>query len=227
MYTSNDMCGRYSLTTDIVELASRFGFQNKLSSPARFNIAPTQESLTVISVDSLRHAEYMTWGLIPNWTVGTPTNNRIINARAETISVSPVFREAFVIRRCLILADGFYEWYKVGKNSVPMRFILKSGKPFAFAGLWQEFKSHENTLMKSCTIITTSANEIVEPTHNRMPVILTNESENLWLHSGCSVKDILAELLVPYSADEMDAYEVSKLVNSPRNDTPDVISRVF
>ena len=221
------MCGRYSLATDIVELANRFGFQDQIHSPTRFNIAPTQESLTVISTGSLRHAEYMTWGFIPSWTKNTPTNNRIVNARAETISVSPVFRKAYEKRRCLILADGFYEWYKVGKNSMPVRFILKSGKPFAFAGLWQTFKSPENTIMKSCTIITTTANEIIEPIHNRMPVILTHKSENLWLHSRRGETDILSELLVPYSAAEMDAYEVSDLVNSPRNDTPDVISRVF
>ena len=220
------MCGRFSLATDIEQLAIRFSFGGGgTARQPRFNIAPTQEVLTVIKDGSVNHVQSMKWGLIPFWAKDSSVANRMINARAETIEARPMFRRSFEGRRCLVLADGFYEWMKVGKSRVPMRVILKSGKPFAFAGLWETWKSPEDVLVHSCTIITTTPNAVMEPIHNRMPVILPREAESLWLDTGQSQTSVLKTLLVPYSAIDMEAYEVSALVNSPGNDTPDVIAR--
>ena len=220
------MCGRYSLATDIEALEDRFAFQGEgLPRQARFNIAPTQEVLTVTRDGSLNRAQSMKWGLIPFWAKDSSIGNRMINARAETIETKPVFRQALEKRRCLVLADGYYEWRRVGKGRVPMRVILKSGEPFAFAGLWETWKSPEAVLVHSCTIITTTPNAVMEPIHNRMPVILPREAESLWLDTRPSQTSALKALLVPYSATDMEAYEVSGLVNFPSNDTLDVIAR--
>ena len=220
------MCGRYSLATEIEALAERFSFENgELPRQARFNIAPTQGVLAVTRGDSMNHARSMKWGLIPSWAKDSSIGNRMINARAETIETKPIFRQAFERRRCLVLADGFYEWMKVGKSRIPMRVILKSGEPFAFAGLWETWKSPEDVLIHSCTIITTTPNAVMEPIHNRMPVILPREAEGLWLDTGQSQTSALKALLVPYPAADMEVYEVSTLVNSPVNDTPDVMAR--
>lgn len=226
------MCGRYSLVTEIEELAERFGFEvGGLPRQARFNIAPTQEVLTVtptVTKDgSTNHVQSMKWGLIPSWAKDPSMGNRMTNARAETIGERPMFRQAFQRRRCLVLADGFYEWMKMGKSRVPIRVILKSGEPFAFAGLWDTWRSPEAVLVHSCTIITTTPNAVMEPIHNRMPVILPREAENLWLNTDQAKAGALNALLVPYPATDMEVYEVSGLVNSPGNDTPDVIARVF
>ena len=220
------MCGRYSLATDIEELANRFSFEGGgPSRQARFNIAPTQEVLTVTQGNSVNHARSMKWGLIPFWAKDSSIANRMINARAETIETKPMFRQAFERRRCLVLADSFYEWMKMGKSRIPMRVILKSGEPFAFAGLWETWKSPEGVLVHSCTIITTTPNVVMEPIHNRMPVILPRKDESLWLDTGQSKTSALKALLVPYSAAYMEAYAVSTLVNSPSIDTPDIIAR--
>ena len=167
----------------------------------------------------------MKWGLIPFWAKDLSIGNRMINARAETVAENRVFRQAFEKRRCLVIADGFYEWMRVGKGKLPMRIILKSGEPFGLAGLWETWKSPKGESVQSCTIITTTPNEVMAPIHNRMPVILTREAEGIWLDPEQSDKNILQELLAPYEAEAMEAYEVSPLVNSPHNDTPDLIAR--
>ncbi|MFH1560246.1 MAG: SOS response-associated peptidase [Chloroflexota bacterium] len=221
------MCGRYSLAIDMEDLENRFTFEGEgLPRQARFNIAPTQGVLTVTNDGSRNHAQFMKWGLIPFWAKDPSIGNRMINARAETVEGRPMFRQAFQKHRCLVLADGFYEWMKVGKGRVPMRIILKSGEPFGFAGLWETWNSPEGVLVHSCTIITTTANAVMEPIHNRMPAILPREAENLWLAPGEPRASELKELLVPYSASDMEAYQVSALVNSPGNDMPDVMARV-
>ena len=150
----------------------------------------------------------------------------MINARAETVAEKPSFKQAFQSQRCLVIADGFYEWRKHGKVKIPMRVILKTGEPFGFAGLWESWKSPEGELIHSCTIITTTPNAVMEPIHNRMPVILSKDKEAKWLDVSPSDAGELRELLSPYPADEMDAYEVSTLVNSPKNDMPDVMARM-
>ena len=151
----------------------------------------------------------------------------MINARAETVVEKPSFRQAFQKRRCLVLADGFYEWMKVGKSRVPMRIVLNFGEPFGFAGLWESWKAADGQIVKSCTIITTRPNAVMEPIHNRMPVILPREGEPVWLDQNLDDMAQLRELLVPYSASEMEAYEVSPLVNSPGNEVPECIARIW
>ena len=224
------MCGRYSLVADMSELALRFDFEGGGETrPPRFNIAPTQEVLAVTrdSGDSRNAARAMRWGLIPFWAKDPSIGNRMINARAETVDTSPAFRRAFERRRCLVVADGFYEWLKVGKERVPMRVSLSSGEPFAFAGLWETWRSPDGEPLASCTIITTTPNAVMEPVHNRMPVILPRNAEGVWLDtSGARSAAELKELLAPYVGPGLEVYEVSKLVNSPRNDTPEVLARV-
>ena len=224
------MCGRYSLVADMSELALRFDFEGGGETrPPRFNIAPTQEVLAVTrdSGDSRNAARAMRWGLIPFWAKDPSIGNRMINARAETVDTSPAFRRAFERRRCLVVADGFYEWLKVGKERVPMRVSLSSGEPFAFAGLWETWRSPDGQPVASCTIITTTPNAVMEPVHNRMPVILPRNAEGVWLDtSGARSAAELKELLAPYVGPGLEVYEVSKLVNSPRNDTPEILARV-
>ena len=220
------MCGRYSLATDVEGLADRFDFRpTELTFLPRFNIAPTQQVVTVINDGPENQAQLMKWGLIPFWAKDPSIGNRMINARAETVAEKPAFRQSFQKRRCLVIADGFYEWRTVGKTKVPMRIILKSGETFGFAGLWETWKSPEGESVQSCSIITTSPNEMMEPIHNRMPVILPREAESVWLDTERVDPSTLHQLLLPYTAEAMEAYEVSQLVNSPKNDTPDVLVR--
>ena len=148
----------------------------------------------------------------------------MINARAETVAEKPSFRRALVRRRCLVLSDGFFEWRKHGGKKTPVRVVLKSGEPFAFAGLWETWRPRGGEAIRSCTIITTEPNSFMEPIHNRMPVILSRDAESAWLDRGIEDADLLAGLLAPYPSEEMAAYQVSTLVNSPRNDLPDCIA---
>ena len=222
------MCGRYSLKADIAQLAMRFEFaaDDAKHEPA-YNIAPTQQVLTVTN-DGKRRAGYMRWGLIPFWAKDAKIGYRMINARGETVAEKPSFRTALRKRRCLILADGFYEWQKLGgKQKRPMRITLKSGEPFAFAGLWETWKDPEGETVKSCTIITTSANDYLRPIHDRMPVILPSEMESFWLDKEIDDPIALTSAIAPYPDDEMDAFEVSPLVNNTRNKVPEVMSPVL
>ena len=224
------MCGRYSLVTDASELALRFDFEGDGEPrPPRFNIAPTQEVLAVTrnEGDARNVARPMRWGLIPFWAKDRSIGNRMINARAETLDTSRVFRRPFQRRRCLVLADGFYEWLRVGGARIPWRIALRSGEPFAFAGLWESWRSPEGETVQSCTIITTEANAVMERIHSRMPVILPRHAEDLWLDASGEVPSVRRkELLAPYAGDDLEVYEVSSLVNSARNDTPEVMARV-
>lgn len=221
------MCGRYSLKADIVQLAMRFEFavDEVVHEPAS-NIAPTQQVLTVTN-DGERRAEHMRWGLIPFWAKDAKIGYRMINARGETVAEKPSFRTALRKRRCLILADGFYEWQKLGgKQKRPMRIVLKSGEPFAFAGLWDTWQDPKGELVKSCTIITTSANEFLSPIHERMPVILPQEQESFWLDKEVEDPLALSSVIVSYPDEGMDAFEVSTLVNNTRNKGPEVMAPV-
>ena len=223
------MCGRYSLVMDLSALAQRFEFDDaELSAEPAYNIAPTQQALTVREEGGGRTASFMRWGLIPSWAKDMSIGARMINARAETVADKPAFRTALRRRRCLVLADGFYEWQRVpgSKAKRPMRITLRTGEPFAFAGLWEEWRDPEGTIISSCTIITTTPNELLAPIHDRMPVILSRDVEPLWLDSSVGEPGLLANVLRPYPADAMDAYEVSPLVNSAANDTPEVLARV-
>lgn len=221
------MCGRFSLIANIRELEERFGFTAEgFDLGPSFNVAPTQSVITVRAHEVNRVATPMRWGLVPSWAKDISIGNKMINARAETVSERPSFRAAFKRRRCLVLADGFYEWQKVGKSKVPMRIGLKSGEPFAFAGLWEVWKSPDGEDILSCTIITTNANEFMQSIHERMPVILPPDAEEAWTDPEFDDSDGLQALLKPYDPEVMTAYEVSTLVNSPRNNAPEVIEPV-
>ena len=220
------MCGRYSLIADLGDLARRFEFDGDWDAfDKRHNIAPTQEVLTVVGGEK-RRGGFMRWGLIPHWAKTASIGSRMINARAETVAERPAFRDALRRRRCLVLADGFYEWQKVAGGKRPMRITLKSGEPFAFAGLWAVWRDPQGNRIPSCTIITTEANDLLRPIHDRMPVILPRDLEDLWLDASVDDPGALSSLLAPYQDGTMDAYEVSTLVNSAANDGPEVIAMV-
>lgn len=226
VHHGGEMCGRYSLTADAEELARRFEFASDWRDLVpRYNIAPTQQVLAVVGGDD-RRAGLMRWGLIPHWAKERKSGRPLINARAETVAERPAFRAAFRRRRCLVLADGFYEWQQTGGGKRPMRIVLESGEPFAFAGLWSVWTDPEGRRIPSCAIITTEANELVRPIHERMPVILPADAEAFWLDAEVDDPGALGSLLTPYPIEEMDVYEVSSLVNSAANDGPEVIARL-
>ena len=162
-------------------------------------------------------------GLIPSWSKSPSVGNRLINARAETVGERHSFRTALIRRRCLVLADGFYEWQRAGNAKRPIRIVMVSREPFAFAGLWDAWRDPHGDIVRSCTIITTEASDLLRPINNRMPVILPRDMESFWLDPDVEDPSDLSSLLVPYSGEEMEAYEVSSLVNRPGNDGPDVV----
>ena len=220
------MCGRFTLTSDLDRLTEHFAFRaTNLSYTPRYNIAPSQPVLTLIDAQE-RRAGFLRWGLVPSWAKDPSIGDRMINARAETVAEKPSFRRALQKRRCLVLTDGFYEWRKEGKKKTPLFIALKSQEPFGFAGLWETWKSSTGEVMHSCTIITTTPNTLMESIHNRMPVILPRAAEEAWLDRTIEDPQSLLRLLAPYPAEEMVAYPVSQLVNSPRNDTPACIEPV-
>ena len=217
------MCGRYSLIADIQELARQFEFDGTgFENSPRYNVAPTQAVLTVTNREG-RQGEYMRWGLIPSWAKDATIGNRMINARGETAAQKPSFSDALQRRRCLVLADGFYEWQKAGKGKRPMRIVLKSREPFAFAGLWETWRNPEGESLHSCTIITTEANDLLRPIHERMPVILPRELDEFWLDGDVTNPAALTDVLSPYPEELMEVYEVSPLVNKATNDGAELI----
>jgi putative SOS response-associated peptidase YedK len=214
------MCGRFTLTTPLGAVALRFGVRAGLEEAGyipRYNIAPTQ-TVIVIGDDGQRYLTRMRWGLIPSWAKDPAIGNRMINARAETVATKRAFRAALRKRRCLVVADGFYEWQKQGRTKQPFRIVLRSREPFGFAGLWESWLSPEGEEIKSCTIITTEANELLLPIHDRMPVILTREAEAAWLDPAIQEPTQLLPLLKPYPAEGMELYPVSTRVNNPAHD---------
>jgi putative SOS response-associated peptidase YedK len=201
------MCGRYSVAIDPEQLASFFNAALPATALApRYNAAPA-ENLPVLLNTGERRIEVLRWGLIPAWANDSTIGNKLINARAETVDQKPSFRDAFRKRRCLVLANGFYEWQKTPHGKVPMHIALKSGDPFAFAGLWESWKSPTGEILRTFTIITTTANDVVAPIHDRMPVILKRQDEALWLNNDA--QPAWRDLLVPYPAELMQAEPIS------------------
>ncbi|MBC8107027.1 MAG: SOS response-associated peptidase [Anaerolineae bacterium] len=217
------MCGRYTLIrlADFIDIFPWIHPPDE-SPPERFNIAPTQ-SIAVVSNNGKDKVEYFHWGLIPSWAKSASIGNRMINARAETLAEKPAFRTALKRRRCLIPVDGFYEWRKLadGKTKQPMYIRMRSKHPFAFAGLWETW--HDPTgaggEIPSCTIITTTPNTLMNSIHDRMPAIVRPEDYRRWLAPGERPAEELAPLLAPFPPEEMEAFPVSKLVNSPANES--------
>ncbi len=219
------MCGRFTLTVDPADLQAAYPeYTFPTQGRPRFNIAPTQPVLAVPN-DGKHSADYFTWGLIPVWAKDPSMGSRLINARAETLAEKPSFRGGYKYKRCLIFSDGFYEWKTLPdqKAKVPHFIRLKSGQPFAFAGLWDEWHAPDGSLIKSCTIITTEPNELMSSLHNRMPVILPRAAQAQWLETAPQKPEALQHLLAAYPTDEMTAYPVSTLVNSPANDRAELV----
>jgi putative SOS response-associated peptidase YedK len=217
------MCGRYTLTIDIKTVAEKFGVPASLDTSPRYNIAPTQEVVSVMR-NGASHLAWLRWGLIPSWAKDESIGSRMINARAETLTEKPSFKGLLRSKRCLIVADGFYEWKQENGSKIPMYMTLKSGEPFAFAGLWDLWKGPGGEHIRSCTIITTEPNDLVAPIHNRMPAILLPGAYADWLDPDMRDEQALSHWLAPYPAEEMAARPVSRLVNDPKRDSPELIA---
>jgi len=216
------MCGRYFVTTPGQVLGEQFSIVTPPELVPRYNIAPTQ-SVAIVRADTggARELAQVVWGLIPSWAKERAIGNKLINARGETLGDKPAFRDSYKRRRCLIPADGFYEWQKVAGGKQPWAVRSKSGEPFALAGLWSRWRDPESGAeIDSCTIVTTTPNELVATLHDRMPVIVPREAYALWLDPEVGERARLDPLLVPFDADAMTAYPVSRRVNSPANDDP-------
>jgi len=219
------MCGRFTLTVNPAELEDTF---NKFSFPAkfspRFNIAPTQPVLAIPN-DNKFTADFFVWGLIPMWAKDPSIGNRLINARGETLAEKPSFRGSYRHKRCLILADGYYEWKSVAgrKTKTPYFIHMHDRKPFALAGLWDHWESPDGSSLNTCTIITTAPNELMQSIHDRMPVILHPRDYDKWLDTAPQTPENLDQLLKPFPTEEMSAYPVSTLVNKVTNDRPELV----
>lgn len=217
------MCGRFVRYSSIQELIKEFGVSGpSFDLKSNYNIAPSQEIAIVIN-DSKKRLALCKWGFIPSWAKDPKIAYKMINARAESVAEKPSFKGAFKSKRILIAADGFYEWQKKGKTKNPVYIRVKSGKPFGFAGLFNIWTSPEGTKICTCTIITTDANSLLEPVHNRMPVIIGKGDQDQWLDPDNNDSEKLRKLLKPFSSEDMDYYGVSTLVNSPSHNSPDCI----
>ncbi len=219
------MCGRYTLfkldqfLKDFPNLDLPFDFQ------PHYNVAPTQVIPGIINRDPPR-LEFLHWGLVPSWAKDPSVGNKMINARAETLATKPAFKSALQRRRCLIPADGFYEWRKEGRGlKTPMYVHLRSGKPFGFAGLWERWHSPDGSVLASATIITTGPNELMKGIHDRMPAIIHVQDYARWLAAEEQDAASFSDLLRPYPAEEMEAFPVSSRVNKPTYDSPDCINK--
>jgi putative SOS response-associated peptidase YedK len=230
------MCGRFTLTQSGEAIAQFFNLAEVPKIEPRYNIAPTQPVPAILANPDdpeERQFKYFYWGLIPSWAKDPSMGARLINARAETVAEKPAFRTAFKRRRCLIIADGFYEWQQLGKVKQPHYFYVsdRNGaapdhrRPFALAGLWEHWESTEGDVIESCTILTTESNDLLRPIHERMPVILSQQDYNRWLDPNLQNPEQLRPLLHPYPPETMGSYPVNPKVNSPKYDTPDCIQR--
>lgn len=224
------MCGRYSLYADYRTLLERFGIEEtaveEADYSASYNIAPSQKVLAVVNDGAKNRLGLLKWGLVPPWAKDEKIGYKMINARAETVAEKPSFRQAFKKKRCIILADSFYEWRRTNEGKTPMLIKMKSGEPFAFAGLWESWKSPEGQVVNSCTILTTEANDLMGTIHDRMPVVLSKEGEGIWLDPKVQDPDELGKLLKPFDSKKMETYEVSDAVNSPKHNGPELIEKV-
>jgi len=222
------MCGRFTLNTSAQIIAEFFKLSEVPDMKPRYNIAPTQSvaTVTVSPQQMQRQFQFMRWGLIPSWAKDLKIGSKMINARSETVAEKPAFRSAIKHRRCLIVADGFYEWLPLLKHKQPYYFQAAEGEPFAFAGLWESWKSPEAEKIVSCSIITTAANETVQPVHDRMPVILPECAWEKWLDPAVNSAQEVLPLLKPYAATAMTAKAVSAIVNNPTRDSPECIQAI-
>lgn len=218
------MCGRYTLTASAAQVAEQFGLDVAPQLAPRYNIAPTQAVPAIRAGSQGRELAMLRWGLVPFWAKDPAIGAKMINARAETAAEKPAFRAALRQRRCIIPADGFYEWRQAPGGKQPLYFRVGAGAPFGLAGLWESWRSPGGEQIQSCTILTTRANDLVAPAHDRMPVILDPADYALWLDPEMRDPGPLDHLLAPFPAEAMDVYPVSKAVNRVANDSPDLIA---
>lgn len=225
------MCGRFTLRTPTKTLASLFDGLRFPELRPRYNIAPTQDVVCVRqSAEGNNEAAMLRWGLVPFWSKDIKIGAKMINARSETVATKPAFRAAFKSRRCLVLADGFYEWKKVGKEKQPYYITGADEGPFCMAGLWESWREkqtvgdNQSVPVESCTVLTTAANSVMESLHDRMPVILPKEQYEFWLDVEFKGRERLEGLLVPCPEDQLQVRPVSKLVNKVANDDPECIA---
>jgi len=219
------MCGRYAFYSPAEAVRQYFSIDNELDLQARYNIAPSQDVPVIRRRDGGKELVLLHWGLVPSWAKEKSIGNRMINARAETVAEKPSFRNALKNRRCLVLANGFYEWQKTGAAKQPYYISIQDQRPMAFAGLWESWDKGGDPL-ESCTIITTTANRLVAPIHHRMPVILNKDQQTCWLSGAPLDSDRLRSTLSPQTVDEMCAWPVDRRVNSPGNQGPELIRAV-
>lgn len=223
------MCGRYTLTRRQQEIVERFGVEQivlELDLEPRYNIAPSQEVPAITSEGGARSLTRLKWGLVPFWVKDRNKSKPLINARAETVAEKPSFKRSLARRRCLLPADGFYEWLSGKSGKTPMYIFKQDREMFGFAGLWDEWRSPEGEVIRTCTILTTDANEVVKEIHDRMPVILTRDAEDIWLDDSITDAARLSGLLRPLPREITRAYEVSSAVNSPARDLPQLVEPV-
>jgi len=222
------MCGRFVLIATVEELVEKFRIAEAQKVEGRYNIAPGQQVMAVREPEGARKLDSLRWGLVPSWSKDPKIGYRMINARAETIGEKPAFRAPFKKRRCIVPASGFYEWARVGltaksgKEKKPHYIKFRSGEPFGIAALWDAWEG-EGGVIESCTLITTSANKLISALHDRMPVILSPGDYDAWLDPELSDREKLKKMLRPHPESEMEAYEVSREVNSPKNENPKLI----
>ncbi len=220
------MCGRYVQFKLFPLLKQEFNLQSpEIPLRPSWNIAPTQDVPVVVNEDG-NQLMLARWGLIPPWSKDLSIGSRMINARAETLAEKPSFKGPFKKHRCLIAADGFYEWRKTEGGKVPVFITMKDGRPFGFAGLYSDWTSPEGESIRTCSIVTTQPNELLAPIHDRMPAIIRRDKRDLWLDNAVQDPEILSPLLVLYPAGQMDAWDVSKKVNAPGNNGPENIKAV-
>ncbi|QBP42313.1 SOS response-associated peptidase [Paenisporosarcina antarctica] len=222
------MCGRFSLFANFQEIEERFGQASFDADDYEesYNIAPSQMVLSVINDGSKNRLGFLKWGLIPPWAKDEKIGYKMINARSETVHEKPSFRNALKNKRCLIVADSFYEWKRTDERKVPMRIKMKNNELFAMAGLWESWKTPNGKLVHTCTILTTEPNDLMSTIHDRMPVILKQQDEYNWLNPTVKNGDDLKRFMVPLEDGLLEAYEVSDKVNSPKNNDPELIVRV-
>ena len=221
------MCGRFTLRSSPLAVAEAFALPEAPDLFPRFNIAPGQPVAVVRQGPRAegRELALLRWGLIPAWADGPSIGNRLANARSETAATKPSFRRAFRSRRCLVVADGFYEWQKINGRKQPYFVGLQNDRPFGLAGLWERWEKHGEPV-ESCTILTTEANELMQPIHERMPVIIPPDQYGLWLDPRWEDTEKLAKLLRPFPSEGMLAYRVSTLVNNAKNDVPQCVEAI-
>ncbi len=220
------MCGRFTQHHDNAALVERFEIEETVVAvEPRYNVAPQQNVPVIVAPSGERVLDAFRWGLVPGWAKDPAIGQKMINARSETLTEKPSFRTALVRRRCLIPADGFYEWERHADNSRhPVHFRLLAGEPFAFAGLWEEWHDPDrDTPLRTCTIITTAANETVGRVHDRMPVILPRDTETIWLDASVRDTDLLRSFFMPYPDAAMESFPVSRKVNSPANEGSELL----